>query len=481
MSRKIIAIDIRSKTLAAVVLSSGLKSSAVHAGIVIPIDPEKENDNGLTSALDALFGQIDSAGATIVLALPGADAFYHTLRIPFNDEKKIRQVLPFELEPRLPVNVDTLVIDFRKGREDDHTEVLATAVDRELLQYYMDQFNALNKHPQLVVPGALPLVTYLLSPASHLPEQCLLLDADHDKIMLFAVHSGTIALVRALSSGNGRESSVETLALQVRQTMTAYSDANGISFSPSVVYLSGPAFRDHSRHEVLAKALELSVEPIDLVSRAQKFEPVGNLENWNPWFMNNCLALALLEAEGRPCPNFHRTGSPLRDYWNTYRSYIKGPAILATIVLLLGLGGVVMENHLLQQRVDQLDEAITGTFKSAFPEITRIVDPVIQMRNQIDALKKNAIDPNDSGIHARSIDILNEISRLIPKEVEVRFSRMVVGGDAVTVSGETAAFNVVDDIKNRLEESELFKSVTIASANTDKASAQVSFKLKIDL
>ena len=81
----------------------------------------------------------------------------------------------------------------------------------------------------------------------------------------------------------------------------------------------------------------------------------------------------------------------------------------------------------------------------------------------------------------RSIDILNEISRLIPKEVDVRFSRMVLGGDTITVSGDTAAFNVVDDVKTRLEESELFKSVTIASANMDKASTQVSFKLKIDL
>jgi general secretion pathway protein L len=481
MSRKIIAIDIRSNTLAAVVLNSGLKSSAVQAGIVIPIDREKKNDDGLASALDTLFRQIDSTGATIVVALPGADAFYRTVRIPFKDEKKIRQVLPFELEPTLPVNVDALVIDFRKGREDDHTEVLATAIDRELLQHYLDLFNALNKHPQLVVPGPLPLVTYLLSPASQLPEQCLLLDADHTKIMLFAINDGTIALVRALSSANGNESAVETLALQVRQTLTAYSDANGISFSPSVVYLNGPAMRDNSRHEVLAKALDLPVEPIDLMSRAQKVEPAANLENWNPWFMDNSLALALLEAEGRPCPNFHRTGSPLRDYWNAYRSYIKGPAILLGIVLLLGLGGVLVENHLLQQRVDQLDEAITGTFKSAFPEITRIVDPVIQMRNQIDSLKKNAIDPNDSGIHVRSIDILNEISRLIPKEVDVRFSRMVLGGDTITVSGDTAAFNVVDDVKTRLEESELFKSVTIASANMDKASTQVSFKLKIDL
>jgi hypothetical protein len=58
---------------------------------------------------------------------------------------------------------------------------------------------------------------------------------------------------------------------------------------------------------------------------------------------------------------------------------------------------------------------------------------------------------------------------------------MTVGADEVTVTGETAAFNVVDTIKSHLEKSELFKKITIASANMDKSGKRVLFKLKIDL
>ena len=81
----------------------------------------------------------------------------------------------------------------------------------------------------------------------------------------------------------------------------------------------------------------------------------------------------------------------------------------------------------------------------------------------------------------RTIDILLEISRAIPKEADVLFTRLVLGSDGLTLSGETAAFNVVDDIKGRLEQSDLFKEVTIASANMEKSGSKVRFKLKLIL
>jgi len=49
------------------------------------------------------------------------------------------------------------------------------------------------------------------------------------------------------------------------------------------------------------------------------------------------------------------------------------------------------------------------------------------------------------------------------------------------VDGETAGFNIVDDIKNRLEQSDLFKQVTIASANMDRSGNKVRFSLKLEL
>jgi hypothetical protein len=79
-----------------------------------------------------------------------------------------------------------------------------------------------------------------------------------------------------------------------------------------------------------------------------------------------------------------------------------------------------------------------------------------------------------------SIDTLLQISKLLPDSIDVIVNRFVVGDDSVTISGETAGFNIVDDIKSRLEQSNFFREVTIASANMDKAGKKVRFKLKIE-
>jgi len=49
------------------------------------------------------------------------------------------------------------------------------------------------------------------------------------------------------------------------------------------------------------------------------------------------------------------------------------------------------------------------------------------------------------------------------------------------ISGNTDTFNAVDNIKNRLEKSDLFKKIIISSANIDKSDNRVRFKLKVNL
>ena len=44
-----------------------------------------------------------------------------------------------------------------------------------------------------------------------------------------------------------------------------------------------------------------------------------------------------------------------------------------------------------------------------------------------------------------------------------------------------ANFNTVDDIKGRLESADIFKSVTISSADLEKSGKRVRFKLKLDI
>ena len=258
-----------------------------------------------------------------------------------------------------------------------------------------------------------------------------------------------------------------------------------MAFSPALVYLTGPAANVETSRKLISATLELPIKTIDLCAYLPRIEAGSEVDDWRPCLTDNALAMALLEAESKPCPTFHRTSSPLRNYWRLYGPYVRGPAILLGVVLLLGLLGVWLEGHFLQRRVDALDGQMAGIFKATFPDAVPL-DPakipiVKQMESKLKAAQGSATDPALATAKVRSIEILKAISESIPQEIDVVFSRMVVGAEDVNLSGDASAFNTVDEIKNRLSKVPIFKQVTIASANMDKSGTTVKFKLKIDL
>jgi general secretion pathway protein L len=479
MSRRILAIDIRPDAIEAVLLNAGLKVSTVEECITVPLEASSEDSDPLVDALRRLNDQVDALTASVVVAIPPDGVYYRKLNVPFKEENKIRQVLPFELEPLLPIGIDQLKVDFHKNRTADRSDILAVAIDQAVVQRYMDALAAAGFRAQLIVAGSLPLAIYLSDTEEFTSEQFLILDIGREKTSLFALESGDIELVRRLSSTVDSEQAVEGLALKIRQTITAISDRHTEFFSPAKVYITGEALEGSDVFRRISLALELPAEQIDVSQWAVRFE-MNDQTPWAPHRMNNALAMALLEIDGLPCANFHRVSSPLRNYWNAYRHYIAVPAALLAIAILIGLSGVIIDGYLLNQRVEKLDAQIRQVYQSEFPESHATGDPILLFESKINEIKKG----ESGGIYptrVRAVDAMLALSQLIPANIDVLLTHMSMGADSLTLSGETAAFNTVDDIKSRLEKGELFKQVTIASANMDKSGKKVSFKLKIDL
>jgi general secretion pathway protein L len=480
MSRQILAIDIRNEALTAVLITKGLKSNTVMGTAHLPIRGQTEEGDPLSQSLVLLLEHIKPTAPNVVVSLPADRALYRFLRVPFKEDSKIRQILPFELEPTLPISTDNLKIDFQKNVAGDQTEVLAVAIDQSVFQNYMGKLTAANIRPQLVVPAGFPLIAQIMAIENQPAAKTLFLDVNADKTTLFAFRSGRIEMVRNLPSGVSDEIATEALALRIRQTITAWKDLSHDDATPSLIYASGPGLQNASQVQRLSQAIEIEVQSIDLRQWMPRVEIPDTVE-WRPDLMNEALALAILEAEDRPCPNFHRISSPLRNYWAAYRPYIMMPAILLAMVLIIASGGVLLDNYYLKKRVDELDAHMEQVFKSTFPSTRLSAAPLDQMKSKLKEIKKGGAGTEQNAVQTRSIDILLQISQSIPENIDVILSRMTIGADEVTVSGETTDFNTVDDIKSRLEKSGTFKQITIASANMDKSGKRVLFKLKIDL
>jgi general secretion pathway protein L len=480
MSRQIVAIDIRNTTITAVLLSTGLKTGTIERCAHIELPAAVQEQTPLHAALSQLCQQLDLRNAGAVISLPADQTIYRGITLPFKDDKKIRQVLPFELEPTLPVPVDSLIIDHQKVRTSENTELFAVAIERQNLNTVMAILAQMQIQTELVVPGdfALPLALANVDPA--LPDQAVVLNVGRTKSTLTALASRKIVLARCFSSNVDSMEGAQMLALNIRQTLIAFSDGRPGGFSPQKIYLSGPALNDETVTTRLIGSLGMPAESVDLRTMIPYLDTTDPAQ-WQPCVMNGALAMALVEAERRPCPNFHRTGSAFRNLWTTYHTYVRGPAVALVLVIVLALGGVVLENHLLQRRLDHINAQAEAIFTATFPDSGRVGDPLSQMKSELRKIQTGSLD-TDTGIpQVRTVDVLHQISLMIPEELDVLLNRMVMGGDGFTISGETAGFDIVDDIKSRLEQSELFRQVTIASANMDRSGKKVRFSLKLEL
>lgn len=481
MSRQILAIDIRSHSLSAVLLTSGIKSLTIEAAVVVPYEQGPDQQDPLQGALIKLDGQLPLTDATVIVGLPGGRSFYRSLEMPFSDPKKIRQILAFELEPTLPVPVERIVFDFAINPRNDNTAILAAITDRHYLDFILDSFSHIGCQPQVVVPGGFALAAALAN-HPHLPEQYLIMDVDEDQAHLFAISQSRFQIVRSMPFDIHAGDAMDGLASKIRQTLTGYNETAIIAIKPTALYLSGAAISDIDVSGQLAERLNMAVELVDLAQSNPKIEAAAHLDRWQPATSDGALALAVMHAEGVPGLAYHRTGTAFDTLWDTYKPYVKGPIFLMLFLILIFLVGVFWDIHALQQRLDHVQGQISTTITAAFPDVNRISErPADQMRSKLTELQKSLADPTQSGSRVRIIDILYQISDLIPKQADVLLNRLVVGGDSITIAGETVNFNTVEDIQNRLESSELFDQVEITSSDRDKSGQKVRFRLKIDL
>jgi hypothetical protein len=111
--------------------------------------------------------------------------------------------------------------------------------------------------------------------------------------------------------------------------------------------------------------------------------------------------------------------------------------------------------------------------------VKKIVNPLQQMRVNIEEVRKVSLQPTGGQGNMLTIDILNEISKGIPDDIDVKFTRTVIGENNVVINGDSDTFNSVDAIKNRLEQSKDFKTVTIVSSTKDDSNNRIKFRLKI--
>lgn len=296
-----------------------------------------------------------ATGRRIVALAPGASVLLTRVAVPSRKPHHIRQAVPFLLEEQLAADVATL--HFAIGPRAADGSVAVAVVDRELLAQWLATLAEAGLDPDLLLPEPLALPD---------PGDGWVLAGDDTRLLL---RSGVLA---------GCALDRDALPLLLRAALAEAAVA------PASITLCGVA------------AAELAACGDDLPElRASSAPDLATL-------------LAHHAADGpgsldlRQGPFARVQERPVA--WRDWRR----PLLLAACLLLLLFGQRLWQVQQLERESARLQAELAGTLQATFPDITRVVDPVAQMRQRLERLRGAGGDDRFLDLLAAAADALAE-------------------------------------------------------------------------
>ena len=299
-----------------------------------------------------------------------------------------------------------------------------------------------------------------------------------ERATLFLMIDSNICLVRSLKVKFTSEAWLNQFCAFVQQTLAGFHKQTGLEYELQEVLLSGSALDDPQIETAIGGELGIPVRTLDLISLSGQVSIETEGVMWKISTMDASLSLALSAFVGIDLLNFRRGGFTVEKGWVQYQGDILKTGLIAILVVLIFSANFVTDYYLIKKRSRRVEEEVRKVFTSTFPDVKRIVDPLQQMRVKLQEIRKNATFSIETNRSVMTIDVLNDISRHIPKQIDVVLSSIIIGADNVLISGDTGGFDAVDDVKSSLENAALFKNVSITSTNKDRSGNRVRFKIK---
>jgi general secretion pathway protein L len=489
MPGKILGIDINQDFISAVQIMGGLKGIQVISSAVAMVADNPAN------ALNEIAQQMELRSETYVASIDGSYISYQNLTMPFKDPRKIKQTLPFELEPLLPFPIDDIVVDFNIVKNADQSEILAVSAKKALVSEYLQTVRPFGINPRVIDIRPVPIVYWLLS-QDETPGSGLVIDIGQKKSTLVLFIDGRIALIRntpmekgfrpSPSAGDAGAASKEiesiskSLHRDLKNTLRSFSPQMKGEIKPEKIFITGIGSRHPGLVEVLAEQTGIPVEQIDLRKDSRVHMDYNMAELWDPGLMNGALSLALREFKKGHGFNLRKGEFEVKkSFFKSVKELRKiGIALLVILAFLLIDAG--SDYYLVKKRYEAAGQRNAELFRQLFPDVKEVKFPLQQLKQKIEELKKTAVTmPADINKEHKMLDLINDISQRITKTVDIDVSSMVIDAETVRISGQTDSFNTVNTLKSDLESSPYFSEVMTMPLKLDKTQKRVEFELKL--
>lgn len=169
----------------------------------IETDSDLSQDERIIQALKLLatkMGPVDE----ISYAFPCSQVIFKELTLPFTGAKKIKMVVPFEVESLLPFSLDTAVIDSIVTHEgDSSTDLLVAAVKKEQIAHLIQLFQSAELLLYRISVDMFELygLYKMVTPETHMPKNTALIDLGYHTTRIALIIDGQLKYIRSIPKG----------------------------------------------------------------------------------------------------------------------------------------------------------------------------------------------------------------------------------------------------------------------------------------
>lgn len=433
MSR-VIGIDVQRGQVRAVLLRAGYRRVAVERMLEVEVAAVGTLEAALRACVTPLLPHVEG----IAVALEGDRAFIHRLELPASARRQIDDVLPYEIEAQVPVELDELVFDYRllgAPKAKDPLALLVAAARTEAVKERIGEVrSALRTAPDRVGIGALPLANLwsLIVPAVSPGETIAIIDLGVEATEVVVVGRGDPVFARTLSRGTAAlPNGAEALAAELRQTLAAAALHDGRLVERALLVGSGAG--DPNSAAYLEYMLGLPVVPLAGLA----IDGLGPAELAQVPRFAKAIGLGL-GLVGKPRDLDLRQG-PLAQQRSLLFLQEKLPLLsgLAGAILVSFLFATWAERQVVQREGEVLEETLRALSRDVLGK--EETDPELVLAALETAGEENA-DPMP---HADAFDVMIELSRGLPMDLthdieELDFKRGKVKLNGVVTSKSDA-------------------------------------------
>jgi type IV pilus assembly protein PilM len=510
----ILGLDIGSHSLKAVEFRHTLRG---FEAVAMRVFPRANSDAPLAELVQHFVRMHRLSTDHAVCSLAGDRLSTRRLSFPFRDRKRLTQVVPFEVEADSLFDLDEVLVDWEiVGGTRNQAEVVATVATRADVSELLGTLREAHSEPRTL--EAEGLVLCHLSNLFDLNGTRLLIDLGHRKTTCCLIADGkpvsartfpvagaalteALARDRALSADDAERAKCERgvigasaaeippstravldrIAREIIRTLGALEPQIATLESGPVEELTlfGGTAQLHRIDEYLAAATGLSVKRLG--APMQEFGKALATDTDATVFAP-AIALAMRgTAQAKTRMDFRQDEFAVRLDLSRYRRELVWPLGLAVSTVILGLVNIGTTTGLESHRARQTEEQIERLYTEAFPGQALPQRPLSALREEIASASTRAEFLGVYRGNLSALDLLTEISKLVPKNLDVVFDELSIDRQIIRMQVYAKSFESADRLGAELAKFPPFAQARIGSIESDPKRGGKRFDVTISL